>query len=72
MMYEGGIAMMGAWSALHWVMFVVLAVAVLYPIGRTLSRIGFSPFWSILAFIPLANIIGLWIIALAAWPRGRE
>jgi len=72
MMYEDGIAMMGNWSALHWIMFVVLAVVILYPIGRILSRIGFSPFWSVLAFIPLANIIGLWVVALAAWPRSKE
>jgi len=72
MMDEGGVAMMGAWSPLHWVMFVVLAVVIVYPIGRILSRIGFSPFWSILAFIPLANIIGLWVVALVAWPRGKE
>jgi hypothetical protein len=72
MTYEAGVTMMADWSILHWVPFVVLAVLILYPTGRILSRIGFSPFWSVLAFIPLANIIGLWVVALSVWPFDRE
>ena len=68
MMGEHGM-MVGYLSAWHWVMFVIFAVLVLYPTGRILSRIGFSPFWSILALIPIANLLGLWILALATWPR---
>ena len=53
----------------HWLWFVVIAAAVLYPTGRILSRMGFSPFWSIVAFIPFLNLIGLWIAAFAEWPE---
>lgn len=60
---------MGYWSAWHRVAFAVFAALTLYPIGRILSRIGFSPFWSIVAFVPLANLLGLWIVALVRWPR---
>ncbi len=63
---------MGYWSAWHWIVFAVFAALTLYPIGRILNRIGFSPFWSLIAFVPLANLLGLWIVALAAWPRDRE
>jgi hypothetical protein len=62
---------MGYGSAWHWITFGVFAVLTLYPIGRILGRIGFSPLWSIVVFIPLANLLGLWIVALAAWPRDR-
>ena len=70
-MMGGAAMMMGDWSIGHWIMFAVIAALILYPTGRILSRMGFSPFWSVVAFIPLANIIGLWIVALAAWPRGK-
>ncbi|WP_395021326.1 hypothetical protein [Dongia sp.] len=60
---------MMAWSAWHWVVFAAFAALILYPVGRILTRIGFSPFWSIIVFIPLANLIGLWILALSVWPR---
>ena len=71
-MIGGAEMMMGNWSAWHWVMFAIIFALVAYPIGRILRRIGFSPFWSILAFVPLANIASLWILALSAWPRERN
>ena len=60
---------MHGYGPAHWLWFVVIAAVVLYPTGRILSRMGFSPFWSILAFIPLFNLIGLWIVAFAEWPE---
>ena len=53
----------------HWLWFVIGVAVVLYPIGRILGRMGFSPLWSIFAFIPLLNLIGLWMIAFAEWPE---
>lgn len=54
----------------HWVIFIIVVAVVLYPIGRILKRIGFSPFWSVLMLIPLANLLGLWVLAFSDWPRG--
>lgn len=61
--------MMGIFGISHWLTFVVMVVLILYPIGRILSRIGLSPFWSVLAIIPFFNLIGLWVLAFAEWPR---
>lgn len=55
----------------HWVIFAVIVAVVLYPVGRILNRIGFSPFWSVLILIPLANLFGLWVLAFSDWPRDR-
>ena len=71
-MMGGADMMMGYWSVWHWIVLALFAVLVLYPVGRILSRLGFSPLWSIVALIPVANLVGLWIVALAAWPRERE
>jgi len=71
--------MMGNWTDMagyglgHWLFFAVMVAALLYPVGRILGRIGFSPFWSILAFIPLVNLLALWLLAFVDWPtEGRE
>jgi hypothetical protein len=56
----------------HLLWFAVMAAIVLYPLGRTLRRIGFSPFWSVLVFIPLVNLIGLWVLAFASWPATKS
>ena len=36
----------------HWFFFVVMVAVILYPMGRILNRLGLSPFWSLLTFIP--------------------
>ncbi len=46
-----------------------MIAVVVYPAGRILSRIGFSPLWSILMFVPLVNLIALWILAFTEWPE---
>lgn len=67
--------MMNDWTLMagyglgHWIFFVVMVAVLLYPIGRILGRIGLSPFWSVLAFIPLVNLIALWVLAFVDWPR---
>lgn len=60
--------MMG-FGLLHWLFFIAMVVAVLYPIGRILSRIGFSPLWSLVVFVPLVNLLALWILATSDWPE---
>ena len=67
--------MMYGWSdtmvfgPVHWLFFIALVMAVLYPIGRILSRIGFSPLWSVLVFAPLVNLVALWVVASIDWPK---
>jgi len=56
----------------HFLMFALGAAFLLYPIGRILSRMGFSPFWSIFAVIPLVNLVLLWVVAVIDWPRGER
>ena len=56
----------------HWLAFAVIVALVAYPIGRILRRIGVSPFWSILVFIPILNLLALWILALSDWPKERN
>jgi hypothetical protein len=61
--------MMGTWSLGHWLLFALGVALVLYPIGRILDRLGISPFWSVLALIPVVNLAALWLLAFSAWPR---
>lgn len=68
MMMQDGI-LPAMYGPVHWLMFVIFIVLVAYPVGRILRRMGFSPLWAILAFLPLVNLLGLWIVALSDWPR---
>lgn len=64
--------MMNYLSAWHWIIFVLFIAILLYPIGRILDRIGLSPLWSVVVLVPVANLVGLWIVALFDWPRDRK
>jgi hypothetical protein len=37
--------------------------------AAALHRAGRSRWWTILAFVPLVNLIGLWVFAFTRWPN---
>ncbi|VWC92203.1 membrane protein [Burkholderia contaminans] len=61
---------MAGYGLSHWLVYLVMAVVLLYPICRILTRIGLSPFWAVLALIQLLNLVGLWLLAFVDWPTG--
>ena len=64
--------MMG-WGVGHWIIFAAMAAAVLYPIGMILRKLGHSPFWAILAFVLVVNVVALWVVAFSEAPsEGQE
>jgi hypothetical protein len=56
----------------HWMMPVVMpllfVIVVGIPLAQVLHRAGRSRWWTIVAFIPLLNLIGLWVFAFTRWP----
>ena len=46
----------------------VVAISTLFPIGRILSRMGYSVWWLLVFFVPFGPVVGLWLIAFAKWP----
>jgi hypothetical protein len=62
--YMYGWMMTGNWGVTHFLFFAVMAAVVLYPVGLILRKLGYSPFWAVLACVPGVNLIGLWIVAL--------
>ena len=52
-----------------WLVFAVTAAAVLYPTGRILARMGFTPILSVILLVPLVNLLVLWILAFVEWPN---
>lgn len=60
------------WSAIHWILFALGVAVIVYPVGRLLRRLGLSPYWSVIALIPMVNVVGLWVLAMSEWPRERN
>lgn len=61
---------MGSMSIWHWLIVLIYLFLLGYPVTRILRRLGYSAWWVIIAFIPLANLIGLWFLSFVRWPRG--
>ena len=38
------------------------------PVSRIVHRLGLNPAWSLLYFIPVGGLVGLWFLAWGRWP----
>jgi uncharacterized protein (DUF983 family) len=47
---------------------LITAAVIAWPYCRVLSRLGFSPWLGLLVFVPIVNIVALWLFAYAKWP----
>ncbi len=56
-------------SLIHLFVLAFIVVIVATPVATILKRLGFSPWWVILFFIPLVNLIGLWVVSRVRWPK---
>jgi uncharacterized membrane protein YhaH (DUF805 family) len=58
---------MGEFSIFHWLIVLIYLAVVLIPTAKILKKAGFSGWWALLAVVPLANLIGLWVFAVTPW-----
>jgi uncharacterized membrane protein YhaH (DUF805 family) len=56
------------WDSPMHILIILLLLTFLIPIFRIIRRTGHSGWWCLLAFVPLLNWIGLWILAYTKWP----
>lgn len=52
--------------------FLVMIALIGIPAALILGKAGYSKAWVILAFIPIINLVALWVFALAKWPALGE
>jgi hypothetical protein len=50
------------------VMPILFVILVAVPVASILARAGRSRWWTIVAFVPLLNLVGLWVFAFVRWP----
>jgi len=48
--------------------FLIVAVIAVIPIWKIVAKAGYSGAWSLLMFVPLVNLIMLWVFAFSTWP----
>lgn len=63
---------MGGMSLWHMVILTVFSLVWLVPAWRIVGKAGFPPLLSLLALIPLVNVVMLWVFAFTRWPSERR
>jgi hypothetical protein len=58
----------GSLSLWHVIIFVFMFVVFLVPYILIIRKAGYSGWWVLVTFVPLVNLIMLWVFALARWP----
>jgi len=56
-------------SVWHLLILLLYAFLVCFPLARILKRLGVAGWWSLIALVPLVNLVALWIFAYSRWPR---
>ena len=59
---------MGSISIWHWIIVIVTLATAIVPPVKILGKAGYSGWWVLLGFVPLVNLIMLWVFAFADWP----
>src|SRR5262249_3353296 len=64
---------MGAFSLFHLVITLALLLVVSgIPAVMILRKAGYSGWWCLLGFVPIVNIVMLWVFAFSEWPNLRD
>ncbi len=58
----------GSFSVWHILIFLIGFLVVVVPYVKIIQKAGYSGWWVIVGFIPVVNLIMLWVFALARWP----
>jgi len=61
---------MGSLSIWHWlVVLLFFGLVPLVPAWRILARAGCAGAWALPIFVPVVNVVALWIFAFSRWPN---
>lgn len=55
----------------HLLWMLLMLVVVVVPFWRICVKAGYSGLWSLLAVVPLANLVFLYVLAFSDWPSLR-
>jgi hypothetical protein len=59
---------MGTW---HLGGILIFAVIFVIPAWKIVSKAGYAGAWSLFVFVPVVNVIMLWVFAFSTWPRNK-
>lgn len=62
----------GAFFAILAVFYIAVAVVAIVAWVKIISKAGYSGWWVLIAFVPLANVVMFLVFAFSDWPALRQ
>lgn len=50
----------------------LILLILLPPIVKIIRKAGYSGWWVLLWFVPIVNLIALWVFAFSKWPKNPD
>jgi uncharacterized membrane protein YhaH (DUF805 family) len=63
---------MGSFSFVHWFIMLFMLAIFVVPTAMIVRKAGYSGWWCLLGFVPIVNIVMLWVFAFSEWPSLRQ
>lgn len=64
--------MQGSFHVGGMLFMLLMALVIVVPMWRIVTKAGFHGAWSLLSLVPMLNVILLWVFAFSTWPKPRE
>lgn len=64
--------MMELFAEPNWINLLIIGLTLTATMGFgafALVKIGHSPLWALVLLVPVAVVVGLWVLAYKRWPR---
>lgn len=61
-------AVVGAAFGAIFIFYIIVIVLTLYAWAQILRKAGYSPWWALVGFVPLLNLVMFFVFAFARWP----
>jgi len=55
----------------NWIVLLLTFAPIGIPLATILRKIGYSGWWALLFFVPMVNLIALWVLAVHLPHTGR-
>jgi hypothetical protein len=63
--------MIGSFGLTELLLLLFVSVLVIWPAARICAKAGYTPWLGVVIVVPGANILLLWFLALADWPKRK-
>jgi len=60
----------GIWQLI--IFLIIIAIPTVLIFRPVVEKAGFSRWWSLLMFVPLINLIMVWVFAFMEWPAEKS